>query len=212
MKWANTDPYHYTMVTFSIAQDAPIGVVCVAFTSRLSRLYTWSLLDDTFQPGQFLKARAYVQSISKDGRYFGYRAEAQHKIDQSYVAIARPGYFTALGFFPHPIFHWDQPERIDFLTNGDIRVLSHREEIPYIVGYEQIQERITPGCPVTIHREATNHQTISSYEDSHQDRKIWSKKNVIYSQKGVFSKPQVIGEFAKEPFEAIEPPEWAMRW
>lgn len=218
------DPKKNTRVTFAIAADEPVGIVIAAFNSRLSRIYQWDLSTDTFTPGQFLKGRATVETISDDGRLFAYRADAYHKIEQSYSCISRTPFFTALAFFPH---HSCTYASIEFQIDGNILVVSEQEDLPWVKGYHLIHERITPGFPGKIlrrasqeeldrihqrHRERQTWLSQSPTEDPRRNRTLFVTGNKILTSTGIPGERKLLAEFLREPFEAIEPPDWAHKW
>ncbi len=219
-----------TTITFAIARDAPVGVVIAAYNSRLSRVFHWDLTNDTFTPGQFLKARAYVLSISADGRYFGYHVHASHKREQTYACVARLAHFTALGFFPYYVFYmWNSSYRpiIQFLENGDIFVLAERANLPWEKDFHLVQERVSPGFKHKIIR-SWNEMTpklldqilerLGLRSHNHWDnqvngrRRFFTKSNGLHSVDKLTGIQDLLAEFPKLPFEEIEPPDWAKEW
>lgn len=220
-----SNPKLNTRVTFAIAQDKPVGVVIAAYTARLSQVFHWDLETDTFTPGQFLKARAYVLSISPDGKYFGYYVHAFHKRQQIYACIAKVAHFSALGFFPY--FLWDMPI-IHFLDNGDIFVVNKEITFPWANQFELAEEHITPGFTHRIMRDwkdrtpkladrilerlKTHMLRWQRCHGTHRDRRIWTTNNELHATDRVTGKPIILKEFPKEPFQEIEPPDWAKKW
>lgn len=222
----HSNPKLNTRVTYAIARDIPMGVVIAAFNSRLSRIYQWNLKDNTFTPGQFLKARAMVMSISADGRYYAYRVEASHKREQSYTCIARVPFFTALAFFPHPPYDHSV---VQFLDNGDIFVLAKRKNLRWVKEYGEVKERIIPGFKNQILRNWKDlnlgfvDQVIarsglslpSSWDDQqdhHRQRRIWTENDELHVKSLVTGSSSLLAEFPREPFVEIEPPDWAKQW
>jgi hypothetical protein len=104
-----------------LAREAPIGVVLRRGPSDWVRLSLWHTDRDTFEHGQWLKGRVYERrsDVSADGSLFlafvrqsGRRPDPPPNAADTWVAISRPPYFTALalwfvggtyhtgGFFP----------------------------------------------------------------------------------------------------------------
>jgi hypothetical protein len=99
-----------------LAREAPIGVVLRRGPSAWTRLSVWHTDADTFAHGQWLGGRVYERrsDVSADGSLFVYFARKSTNAypKDSWVAISRPPYFTALalwfvggtyctgGFFP----------------------------------------------------------------------------------------------------------------
>jgi hypothetical protein len=78
-----------------------MGVIFRRGPSRQVRLIRWNLAKDTFEPGQWLKARVYEQrcDLSPDGELLCYFAAVHRAPYPSYTAISRPPYFTALALW-----------------------------------------------------------------------------------------------------------------
>ena len=62
----------------------------------------WRLTDDTFEEGQWFKGRIYERrcDLSPDGALLIYFAATYKKPLESWTAISRPPYFTALALWP----------------------------------------------------------------------------------------------------------------
>lgn len=197
-------------LTFAIAEDAPIGVILATYSGKLSRTFAWDTRKDTITPGQFLKGRVNLTAISPDGKYYAYRAESLQKIRQAYTAIAKPLFFTALAFFPHSP---NTSVVVEFLDNGDIEVLSERDDLFYVDNYILIQERIAPGFPHTIHRTGTwSYGQAQDCLDPHNPRRIYAEGFSLFAETLESGEIKHIGDFPRERFEPIEPPEWAKVW
>ncbi len=72
---------------------------------KMARLILWDRATDTFEDGQWLRARVYEErcDLSADGAHFIYFAldgRWHGESSGSYSAISRPPYFTAVAFFP----------------------------------------------------------------------------------------------------------------
>jgi hypothetical protein len=85
-----------------LARDAPLGVVLRRGPSDWVRLSLWHMDSDTFEHGQWMRARVYERrcDLSADGSLFaafvrGSAGPRQGNAD-SWVAISRPPWFTAL--------------------------------------------------------------------------------------------------------------------
>ena len=97
------------------ARSAPVAILLRRGPTDWVQLITWSLDDDRFEPGQWFKGRVYEDlcDLSEDGELFVYsvrKANAwttQHrdKVGETWTAISRPPFFTALGLWPNGC--WD---------------------------------------------------------------------------------------------------------
>lgn len=88
-----------------LARDAPVGVVLRRGPSDWVRLSRWSLADDAFEHGQWMRARVYERrsDLSPDGSLFvafvrGTPDEPGPNRD-SWIAVSRPPWFTALALW-----------------------------------------------------------------------------------------------------------------
>lgn len=73
--------------------------------SRQFRMILWHRNTDTFEDGQWIRQKVYIErcSLSPDGRHFIYFAlDGRWSSDArgSYTALSRPPYWTALALFP----------------------------------------------------------------------------------------------------------------
>lgn len=196
-------------VSFALAAFEPVGVVVVAFSNRLSRVYRWDLQTDTFAPGQFVKARARVHDLSMDGRYVAYEAylaDYDHSaadIADSYLGIAHVPYFTAVAFFPalrayEPCIRFRDEHWVDVRT-GPVRDSG------------RLVERIESGSRFSFCRDRVPDRLPSSQRDPHGDRIVFSVGGSIYVR--VEGGPsQLLHTFERTPFDEVPPPEWAKRW
>jgi hypothetical protein len=90
-----------------LARDAPLGVVLRRGPSAWVRSSLWHTDTDTFEHGQWMKNRVYERrsDISADGSLFVYfargsrGADLSNKTADSWVAISRPPWFTALALW-----------------------------------------------------------------------------------------------------------------
>jgi hypothetical protein len=107
-----------------LARAALVGVVLRRGPSEWARLSVWHTGDDTFDHGQWIKGRVYERrsDISADGSLFAafirQGGARPAPTADSWVAISRPPYFTALAlwfvggtyhtgaFFPTPSLVW----------------------------------------------------------------------------------------------------------
>lgn len=189
-------------LTLAIAKDAPIGVVCVVMKAGLSRLFLWDTDTDTFTPGQFLKADAVIQSISSDGKYFGYTAYSHYRQPQRYVCIARPPYFTALAFFP-----------TSSLSRAGINFADDSRVIVNADNDTSVPDEIKASCPFEVDRESMLRLAISSQcDDSRNKRFIWGEKDSVIEKLEVEGSERIIRTFDFEYFQGVETPDWARIW
>jgi hypothetical protein len=85
-----------------LAREAPVGVVLRRGPSKQVRMIQWDLRDDTFKPGQWFKGRIYERrcDLSPDGSLLIYFAAKYKGALQSWTAISRPPWFTAVAVWP----------------------------------------------------------------------------------------------------------------
>lgn len=81
-----------------LAPDAPVGVVIRRGPSSQVLLIKWDLEKDTFEHGQWLKARVYERrcDLSPDRESLVYFASDQYRAMRRWTALSRPPNFTAL--------------------------------------------------------------------------------------------------------------------
>ena len=148
-----------------LARDAPLGVVLRRGPTDWARLSVWHTDTDTVEHGQWIKGRVYERrsDVSPDGSLFtafvrqsgGGRDAAAHRAD-SWVAVSRPPYFTALavwfvggtyytgGFFPGPQTLWlgfRETTPPDVGSVPDWLTITPPRDIPYIDGTSEWPER-----------------------------------------------------------------------
>jgi hypothetical protein len=89
-----------------LAAKVPLAVVLRRGPSAWSRLSLWHTDTDTFEHGQWLHGRVYPRrcDVSPDGSLFAYFVHKATggpdvKVD-SWAAVSRPPYFTALALWP----------------------------------------------------------------------------------------------------------------
>jgi hypothetical protein len=85
-----------------VARERRVGVIFRRGPSSMVRLIGWNLERDRFRPGQWLKARVYEHrcDLSPDGSLLCYFAATYRKPYETWTAISRPPYFTALALWP----------------------------------------------------------------------------------------------------------------
>lgn len=85
-----------------IARARRVGVVFRRGPSKHVRLIRWTLDNDRFQPGQWLKAQVYKArcDLSPDGELLCYFAGNHRAPYATWTAISRPPWFTALALWP----------------------------------------------------------------------------------------------------------------
>jgi hypothetical protein len=93
-----------------IARERRVGVIFRRGPSNQVRLIRWTLGDDRFEPGQWLKARVHEQrcDLSPAGEFLCYFVTSYRNPYRTcatisrptWTAISRPPYFTALALWP----------------------------------------------------------------------------------------------------------------
>jgi hypothetical protein len=174
-------------------------------------MHRWDLETDTFQAGQFVKARAYVVDISPDGKYVAYRADHYDARIQCYLAVAHGGYFTALAFFPTSIIgYWDirfEEGKLFVATDPDFR-----QRRPPGKLYDS--ERITQGCPFEIVFRAPPNGTpqAEAVDDEPRNRTVAVDGDLLVATDKSTNLRSFVGAFPREPFQATEPADWVKAW
>ena len=85
-----------------LSRGSSQGVVFRRSPSNHVLLIKWNLSTDSFQPGQWLKARVYERrcDLSPDGTLLVYFAADSRRSIGSWTAISRPPFFTAIALWP----------------------------------------------------------------------------------------------------------------
>jgi hypothetical protein len=85
-----------------LAREAEVGVVFRRGPSKQVLLLCWDLKRDSFEAGQWLKARVYERrcDLSPGGERLVYFAANYRGPYQTWTAVSRPPYFTALALWP----------------------------------------------------------------------------------------------------------------
>jgi hypothetical protein len=89
-----------------LARQADVGVILRRGPTRWWRITLWDTRRDTFQPGQWFHGRIYPEKcdVSPNGKLFLYFAAKFANRDPSYgdswTAVSRPPYLTALALWP----------------------------------------------------------------------------------------------------------------
>jgi hypothetical protein len=85
-----------------LARDRPFAAVFRRGPSKNVLLLGWNTLNDTFQPGQWLKGRIYERrcDLSPKGDLLVYCAANNRAPIYSWSAISRPPFLTALAMWP----------------------------------------------------------------------------------------------------------------
>jgi len=84
-----------------LARDGRSAVILRRGPSKRVQLIRWWLKTDTFEPGQWFKGRIYEYrcDLSPNGEKFVYFAQDYGRPLQSWTAISRPPYFSALALW-----------------------------------------------------------------------------------------------------------------
>lgn len=85
-----------------LARKAPVGVIFRRGPSKQVLLLGWDLTNDTFEVGQWFKGRIYEHrcDLSPRGDRLVYFAASWRGPFQSWTAVSRPPYLTALALWP----------------------------------------------------------------------------------------------------------------
>ncbi len=98
-----TSPYVRLHLFFATENDR--AVIVRQGPSKHYRMILWHRDTDTFEDGQWLKQRVYIDrcDLAPDGQHFIYFTLSGHwttKSEGAYTVISQPPYFTGLSLFP----------------------------------------------------------------------------------------------------------------
>ncbi len=190
--------------TIAVAKKSPWAVIAIGYSGRLSRFYLLDLTTDRLIPGQFVGGRAEVLTISDDGELFGYYCENFNRQPQAFVAIARPPFSTALGWWVSEPNSWADIK----IKNGKIKVL--RYTWPIGGRFSTGQDYVKEDCPFEVVEWkklfASDRRGSVKAWDYHNNRELSFKAGVLHADS------ERLIEFSAESFEEIETPTWAGQW
>lgn len=140
---------HPPVVEVCPAFSSPKVVITARYSGRLSRMLLWDTSTDVVESGQWLKARLYQLDLSPTADFFAYFVESFHKPVNSYMAVSRPPFLTALAFWP--VFHLIIRDAF-FRPGGKAMEWYGQSFDP--TGWSESRKpphsRIEPGCPFQI--------------------------------------------------------------
>src|SRR5262245_20931756 len=98
-----------------LARNAPVGVILRRGPTQWTQLIKWNTDTDTFEAGQWFKGRIYEDKcdLSPDGKMLVYFAKKSGNAfkhpdyGDSWTAISKPPYFTALALWPIYGIWWE---------------------------------------------------------------------------------------------------------
>lgn len=108
-----------------LARESPQALILRRGPSKWSCTIGWNRADDTFELGQWVKARIRPGNcaLSPDGRHFAYhafRGDLRDGMD-GWTAISRTPYLKAIGFWPSSYGTWVSPTPV-FVSNDEFFV------------------------------------------------------------------------------------------
>lgn len=91
-----------TRLFFMVAREARIAVVLRRGPAKQVQMLRWDLASDVITAGQWLSGRVYNErcDLSPDGRLFVYFAGKFKAAMDTFTAVCRPPFFTALALWP----------------------------------------------------------------------------------------------------------------
>jgi len=91
-----------TRLSIIMAAKADCGVILRRGPTNQVQLIKWNTLNDTFEYGQWFKGRIYEDKcdLSPSGNRFIYLASKHKGKYETWTAVSRPPYLTALAFWP----------------------------------------------------------------------------------------------------------------
>lgn len=143
----NTEPERRLYLHFATENDT--AVILLRAARREWALIGWDRSTDSFTPGQWLKRDINPEccQLSPDGRHFLYRVRYNRADDpatETYTAISRPPYFTALALFAEG---WIPGWGGCFLDNGHYWIDSAIAPAAQLVGRTPDLARVIAGDP-----------------------------------------------------------------
>jgi|GEM_PF-753151 len=127
------------------ARDNDRAVILRQGPTRLWRMILWDRSDDSFEDGQWIKQKVYVDrcDLSPDGRHFIYfLLDGRWSSDArgSFTAVSQPPYWTALALFPEGDT-WGGGgaflDNVHYWTSGDGDIIGRATDV----------KRVTFGAP-----------------------------------------------------------------
>jgi hypothetical protein len=191
----------------AFASKAPVAVIVRRSPTSWSQLVLWNMDSDTFTPGQWLHGRVAFANLSPNGKHLamGIRHSKDKGQGFEYTLVSRPPYFTALAI----CFSYLQVSDVEFGENGALFWHPHK----------LVQWKAPNPCPYRLNPDFDGTDINRHDESEHPEpdqwitsdgRKLFAKDGVLYEEVDGVN----VSLFDLNPFrhEAIETPDWALRW
>jgi hypothetical protein len=219
------------------AQEAPVVVVLRRGPTRWVEVIKWNTQEDVFEHGQWLHGRIYEErcGVSPNGRLFVYFALKYGKVatkqgyKQTYTAVSRPPFLTALALWPTGST-WGGGGR--FIDNQTLR-LAYGKDATYHPGVGPTEIYMAPlpahhpHHPPTGLRIETNLDRYApdhNFKDrdmeypgaewfgrDHAGRKVFVKEGKLY-RLDQEANEILLKDFNADKVRHIEAPQWAKEW
>ena len=225
-------------LSFVFARSAPVVVVLRRGPSQWVEVIKWNTRDDSFEHGHWFHGRIYEGrcGLSPDGRllvYFAMKAGCVDRsagYEQTFTAVSRPPYLTALAMWPTGGTYGGGGRFIDDRT---LRLAygKHRSFFPGPRRHTEIAmgplPSHHPNHPPTGLRICTNLDHYASgegfghfgvrppeadwYGRDHADRPIFARRGKLY-QTDPDANEILMKDFNHDEVRLIESPAWAREW
>lgn len=158
-----------------LARESPQALILRREPTNWTCTIGWNRADDTFELGQWVKARINPRKcdISPDGKqfiYFAYTTGSHTHHHEMYTAISRTPYLKAIGLWPHRTMYDGGGE---FLSNDEFCIVN--EHSRYEPEFEPVHPRLNRDKRPEFGRNR------SSTRDG--ERHIWVANGVLYASK-----------------------------
>lgn len=233
MKSAIPPPCRLSLV---FAHDAPIAVILRRGPSKWVEVVKWRTDTDEFEHGHWFHGHIYGErcGLSPNGELFVYFAMKQGRVDtengyqQTFTAVSRPPYLTALAMWPHGDT-WGGGGR--FVDNRTLRLAyggaghtSHSgvadTEI-YMASLPDAHPRHPPR-PLTVETDLERYKPDAGFLDrmdpggawigrDHRQRRIVARDGciLVVEPNGVET---LLRDFRRDARRAVIAPDWARSW
>ena len=218
------------------ARSAPIAVILRRGPTRWVEVIKWNTAKDKFECGQWLHGRIYAErcGLSPNGKLFVYfamkygRVGKEHGYEQTFTAVSKPPYLTALALWPEGStwgggghFVDDATLRLAYGANGTNHPgtgrtticmapmpSAHPSHLPHKLRIETDLDRYAPD--LGFHDETASSKDVWVGRD-HANRQIIAREGVLY---GINSRKKevVLRDFNADMPERIVAPKVATEW
>jgi hypothetical protein len=223
-------------LSFVFASDAPVAVVLRRGPTKWVELVKWDTARDKFLDGQWLHGRIYAErcGLSPNGKLFVYFAAKYGMVDKSegyddtFTAVSKPPYLTALALWPHGDTYGGGGRFIDDAT---LRLAygANGTRAPDGKTTELYMAPMHPHHPKHPPRGLTIETDLDFYDADRAFRAPSTKKDAewkgcdhrgrtIYTRRGVLfyvnknHRETMLRDFNPDKWRDVAAPRWAQSW